>query len=98
MNQTPDPRSEIEELSRVVTEALKNTKSGLAVNLTDLEAHATRICEHLLALPAPEARPYAAMLERLIDGINALEEAITSGFGALAAGVGPHGPVMQAAK
>ena len=98
MNMTPDPRSEIEELSRVVTEALKHTKSGLAVNLNDLEAHTTRICEYLLALPAPEARPYATMLERLIDGINALEEAITSGFGALAAGVGPHGPVMLPAK
>jgi hypothetical protein len=98
MNQIPDPRSEIEELSRVVTEALKHTKSGLAVNLTDLETHATHICEYLLALPAPEARPYAAMLERLIDGINALEESITSGFGALAAGVGPHGPVMLPTK
>ena len=98
MNQIPGPRSEIEELSRVVTEALKHTKSGLAVNLTDLETHATHICEYLLALPAPEARPYAAMLERLIDGINALEEAITSGFGALAAGVGPHGPVMLPTK
>ena len=98
MNQTPDPRSEIEELSRVVTEALKHTKSGLAVNLTDLEAHATRICEYLLALPAPEARPYAAILERLIERINALEETITSGLGALAAGVVPHGPVMHTAK
>jgi hypothetical protein len=38
------------------------------------------------------------MLERLIDGINTLEEAITSGFGALAAGVGPHGPVMLPTK
>jgi hypothetical protein len=98
MNQIPDPRREIDELSRVVAEALAHSKTGLAVNLSDLEARANRICEYLLALPALEARPYAARLERLIDGMNALEDAIASGFGALAAGVGPHGPVMHAAK
>ena len=98
MYRTADPRSEIEELNRVVTQALKQTKSGSPVNLTDLETHTTRICKYLLALPAPEAHPYAAMLEGLIVGINALEEAITSGFGKLASGVGPHGPVMLQAK
>ena len=98
MHRTADPRSEIEELNRVVNQALKQTKSGLPVNLTDLEIQATRICEYLLALPAPEAHLYAAVLERLIGGMNALEEAITSGFDTLASGVGPHGPVALQAK
>ena len=98
MHRTADPRSEIEELNRVVNQALKQTKSGLPVNLTDLETHTTRICEHLLTLPPPEAHPYAAILERLIGGINALEEAITTSFGTLASEVGPHRPVMLRAK
>lgn len=98
MKHITDPRGAIDELSRVIDEALKQSKAGMAVNLSDLESRATRICEYLLALPALEARSYAAKLERLIDGMNALEETITTDFGALAAGVGPHGPVMHAVK
>jgi hypothetical protein len=98
MKQIADPRSEIEELSRVVTEALRQTKTGLAANLSDLETRANRICEYLLALPALEARPYAAKLEHIIDGMNTLEDAIASEFGAFAANVDPDQPATHAAK
>jgi len=38
MNQIPNPRAEIDDLSRVVSDALKQAKSGLTVSLSDLDA------------------------------------------------------------
>ncbi|NQV81401.1 MAG: hypothetical protein HQ495_12670 [Alphaproteobacteria bacterium] len=93
-----DPRNELKELDELITDALAQTKSGLSVSLGDLEERANVVCEYLLALPALEARPYAARLERLIDSLNALEDAITTSFGKLAASAGFAGGLAQPAE
>ncbi len=78
--QAMNPRTELINLNNLVNDALAQARDGLAVDLNDLETRAERLCEYLLALPALEARPYAARLEKLIDGMNALEDVITASF------------------
>ena len=95
-NPIHDPQKEIEDLGQLVSDALVQTKDGATVRLSDLEDRANRLCEYLLALPALEARPYAARLERLIEGMNTLEDAMASNFNALATSVGPLGPELLA--
>lgn len=84
-----NPRRELIELSKLVTEALGTVRDGMAVDLNSLEERADNLCQYLLALPALEARPYASRLEKLIDGMNELEEAITAQFSKLMAQSGP---------
>lgn len=95
-NAIQNPNAEIEDIERLVGEALERAGAGGAVNLSDLDDRANRLCEYLLALPALEARPYAARLESLIDRMNALEDAMAANYNALSSGVGPFGPVLQA--
>jgi hypothetical protein len=98
MNQIPNPRAEIDDLSRVVSDALKQAKSGLTVSLSDLDDRANKLCQYLLSLPAPEARPYAAKLECLVDGLNLLEETISANFNVLSAGTGLPESLPHASK
>ncbi len=95
-NAIQDPNAEIEDIERLVGEALEHAGAGGAVNLSDLDDRANRLCEYLLALPALEARPYAARLESLIDRMNVLEDAMAANYKALSSGFATFGPVLQA--
>jgi len=94
--QAVNPRTELINLNKLVNDALTAAREGLAVDLNDLEERADRLCESLIALPALEARPYAARLEKLIDGMNALEDVITASFGKIMAQSGDAS--LEAAK
>ncbi|MEQ8248384.1 MAG: hypothetical protein RID42_11965 [Alphaproteobacteria bacterium] len=93
-----NPAVELKQLGDRIDDALSHAKDGMAVNLSDLEERASALCEYLLALPALEARPYAVKLERLITGLNALEEAIASSFGNLVANAVAVGPDLRPGK
>lgn len=93
-----NPAVELEQLGTQIDDALGLAQDGLAVNLSDLEERASALCEYLLALPALEARPYAAKLEHLIGGLNALEEAIASNFGNLVANTSSPGVDLHPGK
>lgn len=76
-----NPRTELINLNDLVHAALNRAKEGYSVDVADIEGRAERLCEFLLALPALEARPYAARLEKLIGAMNQLEDAMTASFG-----------------
>ncbi len=93
-----NPAAELKQLGTKIDDALGAAKDGLAVNLSDLEERASALCEYLLALPALEARPYAAKLEHLIAGLNTLEEVIASSFGNLVANASSAGIDLHPGK
>ena len=93
-----NPAVELKQLGTQIDDALGLAQDGLAVNLSDLEERASALCEYLLALPALEARPYAAKLEHLIAGLNTLEEVIASSFGNLVANASSAGIDLHPGK
>ncbi len=46
-NAIQDPNAEIEDIERLVGEALEHAGAGGAVNLSDLDDRANRLCEYL---------------------------------------------------